>query len=95
MKKHASDVHRLLMMIMLIQGTRPPRGYTPRTLAAELGVAVRTVHRDVEKLQGVGIPVKFDRSAGIYRIEGQFFLPPIELTAEEALALAALVEHIA
>lgn len=95
MKKHSSDVHRLLMMITLLQSSRPQDGYNARRLAAELGVAERTVYRDIEKLQGVGIPVLFDRSAGVYRIDGAFFLPPIELTAEEALALSALVEHIA
>lgn len=85
-------VHRLLKIVTLIQA-QP--GWTAKRLAAECGVDERTIFRDMNELQGVGIPVRFDQSGAGYQIDGDFFLPPVHLTPEEALSLALLCEQVA
>jgi len=64
-------------------------------LAEEFGVTERTVYRDLEVLTDLGVPHYFDDEARGYRIRKDFFLPPVQLTAGETLALLALVEGIA
>jgi predicted DNA-binding transcriptional regulator YafY len=87
-----SRVHRLFKLVTLIQSQR---GWTAQRLAAECGVDERTIYRDFEELQAVGVPFYFDGESGGYRIRGDFFLPPIQLAPDEALALAVLCEQIA
>lgn len=84
-------VHRLLRILSLLQGAR---GWNARALAHECETSVRTIYRDIEQLQAAGIPVHFDAKANRYRVSGSFFMPPVHLTGEEALALSALCEHI-
>lgn len=90
--KHTADLHRLLRIITLVQAD--PR-WGPKRLTAELGVTERTVYRDIYKLKAVGVPIRYDRRARGYRINGEFFLQPLQLTAEESLALAALCGEVA
>jgi predicted DNA-binding transcriptional regulator YafY len=85
-------VHRLFKLVTLIQSRA---GWTTKLLSEECGVAERTIFRDLHELEGVGVPVKFDERTQGYRIDQGFFLPPVQLTADEALALALLCEHIA
>lgn len=83
--KNVSDLHALLEIIMLVQSGG---AWTPAKLAAHFGLHERTIFRYIKKLNGVGVPIYFDRSR--YRVRGSFFMQPIQLSAEEALALAAL-----
>ncbi len=85
-------VHRLLRIMTLIQSQN---GWDAKALARECHVGQRTIFRDMEMLEGAGIPYFFDEEHGGYRIRGDFFMRPIELTIEEALAIVALGEHIA
>lgn len=85
-------VHRLLKIVTLIQA-RP--GWTARRLAEECGVEERTIFRDLNELEGVGIPYYFDDATNGYRIRREFFLPPVQMAPDEALALAVLCEQIA
>ncbi|MFE0583334.1 helix-turn-helix transcriptional regulator [Streptomyces sp. NPDC058874] len=57
---------RLLSVLLLLQS----RGrLSARAIAEELGVSVRTAYRDVERLQGAGIPVYAEPGrAGGYRL---------------------------
>lgn len=84
-------LYRLLKIITLIQA-KP--GWNVRKLAAECGVTPRTIYRDLEVLERVGVPYFHDSDTGGYRIRGDFFLPPVDLTLEEALALAVLADQI-
>ncbi len=90
--KQNSDVHRLLRIITLVQG---PDAYSTERLAAELGVSERTIFRDMKKLNDTGVPVVFDEARGGYRVGAGFFLPPLQLTVDEALALALLCDDVA
>lgn len=89
--KHTADLHRLLRIITLVQGERR---FGPQELADHLGVAKRTLYRDIKKLQATGIPIEFDKKLERYTIGPDFFLAPMQFTAEEALALAALCGEV-
>lgn len=90
--KHISDLHRLLMIITLVQSGR---ACDPASLGLQFGVTKRTIFRDIDKLKASGVPIDFDHTTATYRIAGEFVLQPLQLTAEEALALTAMCEHVA
>lgn len=52
---------RLLSIVLLLQANHQ---MTSRDLAERLEVSERTIHRDMEALSGVGIPVTAERGAG-------------------------------
>lgn len=85
-------VHRLLKILTLI---RSGSAATPPALAEACGVDARTIYRDLNELEAVGISVRFDKASGAYSVEGACFLPPVQLTPDEALAIAVLCEQIA
>lgn len=90
--KHTSDLHRLLKIIVLVQSGP---GWNAPSLAKECMVVQRTIYRDVNKLVAVGVPIEHDEASGGYRVRGEFFLPPVQLSSEEAIALAVLCEEVA
>ena len=74
---------RLMNLVMILR-----RGGLHRAdaLAAELGVHVRTIYRDMDTLAASGVPVEGARGVG-YRITAAVTLPPLNLTMEEVEAL--------
>lgn len=84
-------LHRIIKIISLIQG-QP--GWDARRLAVECNVRERTIYRDMNLLQGANIPYYFDREHKGYQIRRDFFMKPVDLTLDEALAIIALGEHI-
>ncbi len=86
-----SRIHRLLKILTLIQGSS---GWTASRLAEACGTTERTIYRDMKMLEGAGIPYFYDPETRGYSIRRDFFLPPVQLTLDEALALAALAEQI-
>lgn len=82
-----SRVYRILRLITLLQSGR---SFTPDELALELEVSRRTVFRDLNMLEMARIPYYFDDTTGGYRISEHFFLPPVNLTLAEALAMLVL-----
>ena len=86
-----SRIYRLLKLITMLQ-TR--RDYTADELARELEVSRRTVFRDLNMLEMAHIPYFFDAERGGYRISKHFFLPPINLTIAEALAVLMLTGRL-
>ncbi|MGX5357293.1 helix-turn-helix transcriptional regulator [Kocuria sp. KH4] len=77
---------RVLRLLSLLQ-SRPV--WTGPELAAELGVTVRSVRRDVDRLRELGYPVPADRGhGGGYRLGPGRRLPPLLLQPEEAVAAA-------
>ncbi len=77
---------RLFQLVTLLQGRRT--AMTGQALAEELGVAVRTVYRDIQALVLSGVPI--DGEAGVgYRLRAGFDLPPLMFQMEEITALLA------
>jgi predicted DNA-binding transcriptional regulator YafY len=72
------------------------RGRTAQQLADEFEVTVRTIKRDLAALEAGGLPV-WGRTGpgGGYGLTERASLPPVNLTAEQALALAAAVSATA
>lgn len=86
-----SRIHRLLRILTLIQGESI---WSAERLAQACGVTVRTIYRDMKTLEGAGIPYFHDTQTNGYRVRRDFFMPPVQLTLDESLALVALGEHV-
>ena len=84
-------VHRLLEIISLVQGRG---GWTAKSLAEKCETTERNIYRDINQIKEAGIPIESSKEHG-YRINGTFFMPPVRLTFEEALAVSALCEAMA
>jgi predicted DNA-binding transcriptional regulator YafY len=76
---------RLLKLLSLLQS---PKDWSGAALAGELGVGVRTVRRDVDKLRNLGYPVEAVPGVAGYRLGAGASLPPLLLDDEEAVAVA-------
>ncbi|MGY1711781.1 helix-turn-helix transcriptional regulator [Geodermatophilus sp. SYSU D00758] len=77
---------RALRLLALLQQRRYWAG---GDLAGRLGVSVRTLRRDVERLRELGYPVRAQRGVdGGYQLAPGASLPPLLLDDEEAVALA-------
>lgn len=59
---------------------------TAEAIAAELGVTVRTIYRDVEHLKAEGVPVVGEAGVG-YHLEGDILLDRLSLGVVEGRAL--------
>jgi len=77
---------RLLQLLSLLQARSDWPG---AELAGRLGVTVRTLRRDVDKLRSLGYPVDATPGpAGGYRLGAGAVLPPLLLDDDEAVAVA-------
>ena len=84
-------VHRLLEVISLMHSKQAGNA---KALAERYDCAERTIFRDLAVLTDLGVPYFFDEQANGYHIRHDFFLPPVQLTAEEVLALTTLAEQV-
>ncbi len=76
---------RLLRLLSLLQSRRDRRGAE----LARLGVSLRTVRRDIDRLRDLGYPVDASPgAAGGCRLGAGAALPPLLLDDEEAVAVA-------
>ncbi len=79
-----SRAARLLDLVQILHRYRRP--VTGAVLAAELGVSLRTLYRDVATLQAQGAPI--DGEAGLgYVLKPGFLLPPLMFSPDEIEAL--------
>jgi predicted DNA-binding transcriptional regulator YafY len=72
-----------------LKGLLAERDYTTAAeLAAELGVSVGTLHRDLALLRDLGIPVDSDRGrGGVLRLEHGWSLGRVHLSESEAIGM--------
>lgn len=77
-------VTRLFQVLDRLRGLRRPK--TAEALAAELGVSLRTVYRDVATLQSIGAPIEGQAGVG-YMLRKGFFLPPLSFDPDELEAV--------
>jgi len=82
----ANTSSRTLRLLSLLQSHR----YWPGAeLAERLGVSVRTLRRDIDRLRELGYPVEAQRGVdGGYQLAAGAVLPPLVLDDDEAVALA-------
>lgn len=82
----ADTPSRLLALLALLQRHRFWRG---PELADELGVSLRTIRRDIERLRDAGYEVSATPgAAGGYQLEAGTDVPPLILEDDEAIAIA-------
>ncbi|UFJ42590.1 YafY family transcriptional regulator [Brevibacillus humidisoli] len=80
-----SKSKRLIELMMTINRKRK---FTTKELAAEFGVSVRTILRDLQELSELGVPLYSEVGPhGGYQVLHERMLPPIAFTEEEAVAL--------
>ncbi|MBV2153087.1 YafY family protein [Kitasatospora sp. SUK 42] len=82
----ANTSTRTLRLLSLLQNHR----YWPgEELAERLGVSLRTLRRDIDRLRELGYPVEARRGVdGGYQLAAGAALPPLLIDDEEAVALA-------
>ncbi|HEX8505807.1 MAG TPA: YafY family protein [Hymenobacter sp.] len=74
---------RITAILLQLQAKRVVRG---PVLAAQFGVSLRTVYRDLRTLEAAGVPLYGEAGVGYSLAEG-YRLPPVMFTREEAAAL--------
>lgn len=79
-----SRSQRLLDLIQILRRHRYP--VTGATLAAEVGISLRTLYRDIGTLQGQGASIDGEPGLG-YILRPGFMLPPLMFSEDEIEAL--------
>jgi predicted DNA-binding transcriptional regulator YafY len=79
-----SRSERLLDLIQMLRRYRQP--VSGHTLAAALGVSIRTLYRDIVTLQLQGAPIEGEAGIG-YVLRPGFMLPPLMFSEDEIEAL--------
>ncbi len=69
------------------------KSYAVGDLSKMFGTSRRTIFRDLNELQTIGVPYHYDARAGGYAIDPEFFLPPVDLSLQEALSLLLLAHE--
>jgi predicted DNA-binding transcriptional regulator YafY len=74
-------------LLVLMQALRRRRRPVPgQELAAELGVSLRSVYRDIDALRGLGVSIDGEPGIG-FQLRGDTFLPPMSFDEEEIEAI--------
>ena len=81
---------KLFQLTNLIRAKQP---ITADEISQELGVSIRTVYRYIDDLSVSGIPIYGTTGLG-YKLDEQFELPPLNLTANELEALILGVKMV-
>ena len=79
-----SRSERLFDLLQILRRHRRP--VSGRVLAAEIGVSLRTLYRDIASLQAQGATIEGEAGIG-YVLRPGFLLPPLMFTPEEIEAL--------
>ena len=85
------QTERLLHIVNLLRNRRTV--LTAQQLADEFGVSLRTVYRDIQKLETSGIPIEGEAGVG-YRIHRSVNLPPLMFDVGEVEALMLGVKMV-
>ncbi len=82
-----SRISRVMQILTTLQAGK---SYAVSDLSKMFGTSRRTIFRDLKELQAIGVPYRYDARTSGYMIEPEFFLPPIDLSLQEALGLLML-----
>jgi len=78
-------------MVQILTTLQSGQRYGVADLAKMFGISRRTAFRDLKDLQKAGVPCHCDKKAHYYTIDTKFFLPPPNLSTQEALGLLLLL----
>jgi proteasome accessory factor B len=84
---------RVSRIIQILTTLQAGKSYAVTELSKMFGTSRRTIFRDLKELQAIGVPYSYDPQRGGYVIGPEFFLPPVDLTLQEALSLLLLVHR--
>ncbi|MBX3441457.1 MAG: WYL domain-containing protein [Planctomyces sp.] len=87
-------VDKIRRILNLVERLQSGRVYNARQLAEFQGVSHRTMFRDITLLKQSGVPVYYDEQRRGYFMSAAAFLPPTDLTLQEALALLILTQEL-
>jgi len=82
-----SRISRVMKILTTLQAGK---SYAVSDLSKMFGTSRRTIFRDLKELQAIGVPYRYDARTNGYMIEPEFFLPPIDLSLQEAMSLLLL-----
>lgn len=85
------QTERLLQIVNLLRNRRTV--LTAEYLAEYFAVSVRTIYRDIQKLESSGIPVEGEAGVG-YRLHRSVNLPPLMFSSSEVEALMLGVKMV-
>jgi len=93
---------RVSRVVQILTTLAAGKGHTAADLSQMFGVSRRTLFRDLKELQNIGIQPRFSPlrpggaggQMGGYKIAPEQFLPPINLSLQEALGLLLLVHKM-
>lgn len=91
LRRTVGRVNRTDRLYAIVEELRAkaPRAWTARQLALHFEVSTRTIERDVLALQEAGVPIwATSGPGGSYTVDPAMTLPPLNFTADEALAIA-------
>ena len=84
----SSRISRVMQILTTLQSGK---SYAVDDLSKMFGTSRRTIFRDLQELQAIGVPYHYDAKNGGYRVDPEFFLPPVDLNLQEAMGLLLLV----
>jgi predicted DNA-binding transcriptional regulator YafY len=90
-------VNRTDRLYALVEELRAvsPRPRSARWLAGRFEVSARTIERDIGALQQAGVPIWAEPGrTGGYAVDRAHTLPPVNLTAAEAVAMAVALHRL-
>lgn len=86
---------RISRVVRILTTLQAGKSYAVSDLAKLFGMSRRTIFRDLKELQAIGMPYHYDTKTGGYKVDPEFFLPPIDLNLQEALSLLLLAHKAA
>ncbi|HVJ67101.1 MAG TPA: WYL domain-containing transcriptional regulator [Caulifigura sp.] len=89
-----ASIDKIRRILTLVERLQSGRLYNARELADFCEVSHRTMFRDLKILQKSGVPVLYDDQRRGYFMPAASFLPPTDLTLQEALALIVLTQEL-
>jgi len=85
---------RISRVIQILTTLRAGKSYAVGDLSKMFGTSRRTIFRDLKELQAIGVPYRYDAKTSGYTMEPEFFLPPVDLSLQEALGLFLLAHNV-
>jgi predicted DNA-binding transcriptional regulator YafY len=86
--RRAQQAVRMANVLGILERLLQRSKWNVKSLAADLELSERTVHRYLDVLEMVGVPFYYDREEKCYRVRPGYTFPVANLTSDEALGQA-------